>query len=655
MHILKSIKGKILLYILLLVCISLLLVGTVSTVNLYNSTMSTLNKTMTETAATSAEVITQKLDSMKSDILQISRSSDLTSDQMTDEQKIALLRDEQKSNDYDNIGFVDLQGNDLANNTSVSGTTYFSESSKGQVYVTEPYMDDSTKKLEILVSAPVMDGSTVRNIIYYVIDDSVLNDIVTNIQIGTTGSAYIVDKNDITIAHKDLTLVTGKNSTIESAKTDKGLSKLSEIENKMIQGGTGFAEYTYEGNNKILAYAPISDSNGWSIGINVVKDEFIQATINSIIILAVCIAAAILVTILVALRIANSISRPIKACVDRIVTLSQGDLSSADLEVHTKDETKVLADATNDFIRKLKWVISDISSILGSMSQGDMTVKPSATYDNDFAPIKTSIIGITASLNKTLSHINASSQQVSSGAEQVSSGAQSLAQGATEQASSIEELSASINEISEKVGRTANNATKASQEAAVAGKEVENSNTQMQTMIRAMADITNKSGEIGKIIKTIDDIAFQTNILSLNAAVEAARAGSAGKGFAVVAEEVRNLANKSAEAAKITTALIEESIQAVQNGSKIADDTAHALKSTVEVVSDVVGIIDEIAKSSNEQALSITQITEGVDQISSVVQTNSATAEEGAAASEELSGQANILREVISQFRLEKQ
>ncbi|MEG2053959.1 MAG: methyl-accepting chemotaxis protein, partial [Oscillospiraceae bacterium] len=266
--------------------------------------------------------------------------------------------------------------------------------------------------------------------------------------------------------------------------------------------------------------------------------------------------------------------------------------------------------------------------------------------------LENSMVKIIVSLSDTLNNIHIASDQVSGGADQVSGGAQALSQGATEQASSIEELSATVAEISSQVKANAENAKSASGLSDEAGAEVEQGNQHMQKMIAAMGDISDTSSQIGKIIKTIDDIAFQTNILALNAAVEAARAGAAGKGFAVVADEVRNLAGKSAEAAKNTTALIESSITAVANGTKIADDTAKSLFIIVDKVREVTDKINEIATASAEQASAVVQVTQGLDQISAVVQTNSATSEESAAASEELSGQAQMLNDMVSKFKL---
>jgi methyl-accepting chemotaxis protein len=249
-------------------------------------------------------------------------------------------------------------------------------------------------------------------------------------------------------------------------------------------------------------------------------------------------------------------------------------------------------------------------------------------------------------------YINESADQVSSGAGQVSSAAQALSQGATEQASSIQQLSASITEIAGEVNKNAYDASTANTLSLQASAEVERGNEHMKKMTSAMSDISDSSNEIGKIIKTIEDIAFQTNILSLNAAVEAARAGVAGRGFAVVADEVRNLANKSAEAAKNTTALIESSIQAVKSGTKIANETATSLNAIIEGTKKTAELVGEISKASNNQATSINQITLGVDQISAVVQTNSATSEESAATSEELSAQAQALKSMLSALKL---
>lgn len=251
-----------------------------------------------------------------------------------------------------------------------------------------------------------------------------------------------------------------------------------------------------------------------------------------------------------------------------------------------------------------------------------------------------------------MAQIYNASQQVSSGSDQVANGAQALSQGSTEQAASALELSTAIGEIAQQVQSNAQHAKTASGQANNAGTELGLSNQKMQALIAAMDEINNSSKEISKVIKTIEDIAFQTNILALNAAVEAARAGTSGKGFAVVADEVRNLASKSAEAAKGTTALIESSIKSVGNGARLADETAKSLLIVVDEAMQASQSINQISIASEEQALSISHITTGMDQISSVIQTNSATAEQSAAASEELNGQAGMMKQLVNKFKL---
>jgi methyl-accepting chemotaxis protein len=257
-----------------------------------------------------------------------------------------------------------------------------------------------------------------------------------------------------------------------------------------------------------------------------------------------------------------------------------------------------------------------------------------------------------ADLNNMFSEINNASGQVSAGSKQIADGAQSLAQGSTEQAASVQQLSASISDIATKTKENAEMAGRAANLAINIKTSAEKGSGQMDEMMTAVKDINESSQNISKVIKSIDDIAFQTNILALNAAVEAARAGQHGKGFAVVAEEVRNLAAKSAEAAKDTESLIADSITKAELGSRIADDTAASLKEIVEGIDESTKLVGDIARSSEEQSVGIGQVNSGVDQVAQVVQQNSATAEESAAASQEMSGQALVMEELISRFKL---
>lgn len=351
--------------------------------------------------------------------------------------------------------------------------------------------------------------------------------------------------------------------------------------------------------------------------------------------------------------ILEEIEKPLAEVAKVITELSAGDLKAV---VYGQYEGKFdeVKQSVNNMGSQFTGMIGEISTITNQIGNGNLDIESTQPYHGDFANISNALNTIIKTLNDLLGDINLAAEQVNSGANQVSDGSQSLAQGSTEQASSVQELTASITEIAEQTKHNAVDANKAKELAAAVLEYAVKGNHHMTEMQTSMAEINQSSKDISKIIKVIDDIAFQTNILALNAAVEAARAGQQGKGFAVVAEEVRTLAARSADAAKGTTALIEGSINKVQTGTRIADETAKALREIVDGIMKTSDLVGNIATASNEQATNITQINVGVDQVAQVIQHNSATAEESAAASEELLSQAEMLKAMINQFQLRK-
>ena len=334
--------------------------------------------------------------------------------------------------------------------------------------------------------------------------------------------------------------------------------------------------------------------------------------------------------------------------------LSQGDLSGAfDLQ---EDDTELgrTAHAIKNLQTFQQDMIGDVDYLLSEMSKGNFDVSTrigDEAYVGVYYNLLMSMRKLNTTLGDMLYDIETSAQQINAGSEQVADGAQALAQGATEQASSVEELAATVTEISQSVSDAGEAASSASARADEAGQLTGECNEHMKDLVLAMDDISATSEQISKIIKEIDDIAFQTNILALNAAVEAARAGAAGKGFAVVADEVRNLAAKSADAAKNTATLIEASVAAVEKGAALAGDTAQRLQGVYDISNEVAAMVQNIATEAQATTDSIGQVSNGLDQISAVVQTNSATAEQSAAASQELSGQANMLATLVRRFK----
>jgi len=456
-------------------------------------------------------------------------------------------------------------------------------------------------------------------------------------------------------------------TTIKDTKGNRvigtALDKAGQVYNHISKGSTYYGEAEILGTQYTTQYTPIYDSNQQLIGIyfvgvptQTVNDIFNKGVSQTIQYVLIITIAIIVIVVLVTYFMAASIVKPIQKVSKVAEQIADGQFN-VELFVNSKDEVGQLAKSFNLTIDKLvnyEGYIDELANSLMEISKGDLTFELQRNYVGQFAKLKDNMQALLKNLNYTLLEVDQASTQVSSGSDQVSCGAQAISQGATEQASSIEELSASITEVAEQIRQNAENAKLANESAKLAGKEIIKSNQEMKHMVDAMNQINAKSNEISKIIKVIEDIAFQTNILALNAAVEAARAGVAGKGFAVVADEVRNLASKSADAAKNTTLLIQESINAVQAGTQIADNTAKYLNESEKVTRHAVSLIEKITEASEQQAFAATQISVGIDQIASVVQTNSATAEESAAASEELNAQAEMLHNLVSQFKLKK-
>jgi len=655
----KHIKTRILLRMSITVLISLMVLGVCTIVLNIDSTVNTLDQTLTEMVKVTSGLVSEKLEAHANVAMETGCVARLSSD-MSVAEKQEIINQRVENHDYQRGNILDLNGRSIFDGEDYSDRDYFQHAIQGETFISDPLISKVTGEMTIIVAAPLWKGgvpnSKVVGVVYFVPHETFLNDIVSNVHISENCYAYMLNKSGTVIAHLDMDQVKENVNVIESAKTDTALKSLAAIEQRMVEGDSGFQTYDAGKTNMFLAYSPVSQTNGWSLAISAPRADFMASTNQSILITVVILIFAVVISGILSLRLANKIGKPMEACTKRLEQVAAGDFTSPVPKFVLSDETGRLANATEIIVDTLSGVVKDLNYTLGEMKNCnfDVSLRHKELMVGELAPVGMSVEGMIERQSDTLNRINQAADQVALGSGQVSNGAQALAQGATEQASSLSELSDTLINIATHLEHTTSQAESAWRQTSSSREEIHICNQQMDELVCAMEDIREMSEEISKVIATIESIASQTNMLALNAAVEAARAGEAGKGFAVVASEVRTLANNSQNASKDTAELIERTVAAVEKGVDIAGKTAETLKNIVESSRIVTDTVSQIAQESSKQMEETHQATEGMEQISIVVQTNSATSEESAAASDELSGQAQALKQLVSQYKLKR-
>ncbi len=544
--------------------------------------------------------------------------------------------------------------------TERSQTVFLSESAYNGVQsskamsVLDPYKKtiDDKEYFVITVLQPILDeAGNFLGVIGSDIDTQLLA------KADYSNGGYASINNIIVCGHQTVIMNTNDYSVVGSKYADSTESTNPQLVLDAAKDAKPvFFTDTYKDGKKYVNSAVpfyVGTSKTVWLSVTSVAEEEFYAPITSQIALVIIISVITLVVLaLFTFILINRAMRPIKHIEKVARQMEQGNLDVM-VESYGNDELGNLAKSMDNSMKIIKTYIGDIQMAMDYIGKGDFCLpEPKRPFEGDFKVIEDSVRRIVGEMTEVFHQISTAAVMVTHGSEQVSGGSQALAQGTTQQASSVEELTATINLIVSQVKESAKNSKEAAKTATYSQNIVVESNKQMEKLMKAMKEITEKSTQIQKIIGTIEDIAFQTNILALNAAVEAARAGEAGKGFAVVADEVRNLAGKSAQAAKTTNTLIEGSVNAVNAGVDIAKLTAEEMEKIVESSKAIKEIIDVISIATNEQALALEEINVGLDQISVVVQTNSATSQQSAAASEELFDQASLLKRLVSKFKL---
>ena len=635
--------------------ISVIALIVVSGVFMYLSNMNTLREMANVALNSISSAVEQTLHTLEVNALNVASLETIRDTGATKAEKLEAMEGVRTQNNYDEVGFVELDGQGYSNygDFDFNDQLHFQAASKGDVFVGEPIINRLNGDIIIISGAPVYDDGKIVGTVYIVDLVASVNDKIGEITFGKTGHAYIINKEGTVLFHKDEQEIATQSNAISQYKEDGKNGSLAKATEKILSTDeSGTISYRKNGKRMFAAYCPVTSHGDWRLIITAPQSEFTSMVVVSVIVNSIIGLLLLSFNIVLMKRQIKDIITPVDSVTARLVKLAEGDLKTPVEVITTGNELSILSNNLNDTIQSLNLYISDITRVLSQLSAGNLDIQTEANFAGDFVSLKESIDTIVGSLNETMAQMNNAADLVADHSDGTSQGAKNLANSTLDQASVLEELTASIASVSEQVRLTADNASKANMRSLEAEKNVETCNQQMQSMINAMSDIKAGSAKIGDIIKNIEDIVEQTNLLSLNAAIEAARAGEAGRGFSVVAEEVRSLAEESAIAAKNTAKLIIKSIETVENGTSIVNETAESLTQVVNNTTEITSIISEIADAAREQAAAIEQINTGFEQMSDAVTTNSMTAQESAQSSEELANQAQNLKGLIGRFSL---
>lgn len=653
----KNIAGKIQNAMIRVTVICLVILGIVSLACVSTCSKTILKNDLTETAKLAATLIQRDVAAMKETTFEIGCNPALASKETSNEDKIAILQQKVEQYEYTGCGLTMEDNIDIVSGWDCTTQDTVVQALAGNVYFSEPKMHPGNP-LTSYFSAPLWkDGianSEIVGTVIFMSNDHFIQDMIKEISISDTCNVLILDQHGNVIGDSSQVTLAEIINYATLAEENSAYGTMAQISAKMVAGQTGFESVNLVTGGSYIAYAPIAGTDGWSVAITVSQMDYIGSLLFSVAGIVVVIAGAIFVTIRLSKKIAKEIESPILACTESIKVLATGDLHTVIEIDETLDEAKVLTTAAAELRRSLNLLIQDMDAVLAGLAQGDFTVRSQNpdSYLGDFASLLTSVEELKVRLSETLQHIQESANQVMHGSNQMATSAQDLAYGAANQTEAVNTLRHTIINIADGVSMNAEQSKAALGKVDEVKEATLSSNAEMASMTEAMQRISATSLEIAKIVTEIEDIADQTNLLSLNASIEAARAGEAGRGFSVVAEQIRKLAESSSQSALHTKELIDASVAEVEIGNQITARTAQALRKVVDALEEVREGSLASSKLSEEQAEAMRGIEEEIRQITDVVQSNSATAQESSAICEELSAQAMGLNDLVEEFSI---
>ena len=647
----KGIRGVILRLAILPSVILGVVLTTVSSVVSFNLINSQYKEESAALAASYATSVDNLIDTLVEDLDMVGRDPDIVDESIPLEERKASLAATADVSTFKDFSVSYADGKTY-NDTDISGREYFKNAMQNKsYYISSPVLRLTDNKLTIMMGRYFTANGN-DYLAYGGLDLDVLNKTIGTVHFGDNGICFLVDKDGTIISSSDDALLPAM--TTLGGDYDAKFAGVASFVGNMTAGESGSATVKLNGEKYLFSYIPMEGNEHWSIAVGALTKPIVKDVTSTAFIFVGILALAVILVIASTTIRSRYLCKPIVDCADRLRKLAEGDVESPAPECNEKNEIRVMSDALGSTVATLGEYIGDIRKVLTAISEGDLTVKPSAEYLGNFSAIKDSLNLIVSSLSKTMSEVSRSATEVREGASQLSEGSTTLSQNAITQASAVDQITSTIIDITKKIEENNKSVEKALDNSRNTNAQAQDGVRCMNDLLEAIREIESRSQEIENIIKVIDDIAFQTNILALNAAIEAARAGDAGKGFAVVADEVRNLASKSSEAAQQTGQLINKSIEAVSRGTELANTASTALSGIVSGVEEVTGVMTEISTASSEQAVAAEQISSGMENVNSAIHDTTATAEQSAAASEELSALAVTLSDTVSRFRYEE-